>query len=127
MSKVAVSNCSLQCISHLVYGDTIIHFGILQLESTEKGQVLSGLDNLAEWWYSDGGRLRPGLILITHEAVKRENDAFRPLLSFSILKDFLLFSKWEEITGSLSAAAAAVAASTVSSDEIWWHMFHLQG
>lgn len=54
---------------------------------------MSELDNLVEWWYSDGGRLRPGLILISHEAVKGEDDAFRPLLSVSILMDFLLFSK----------------------------------
>lgn len=52
---------------------------------------MSELDNSVEWWYSNGGRLRPGLILISLEAVRREDDAFRPFLSVSVLMDFLLF------------------------------------
>lgn len=96
------------------------YIGPLQLElrkeKKKRSQVTSELHNLVEWWNSDGGRLRPGLILISDEAVKREDAAFRALLSVSILMDFLLFWKWED--GFIFTSNHWISVSSSSSSSI---------
>lgn len=93
LHKCDAFRCDLQCCR-----SALISPGYKQLFWTIAAGtlILSELHNLAEWRYSEGGRLRPGLILISDEAVKREAAAFRGLLSGSILMDFLLFCKWED-------------------------------